>query len=78
VVDALGLLLGGRASPEMVRTGADRAAHPGIFEIAESPGDQTLEAPGSRWRSRKLLVEREIRLAAVRGFVLIAPLPRFF
>jgi len=28
VVDAFGLLLGGRASPEMIRTGADRAASP--------------------------------------------------
>jgi len=37
VVDALGLLLGGRASPEMVRTGAGRARISGIFEIAESP-----------------------------------------
>src|SRR5256885_8280863 len=32
VVDALGLLLGGRASAEMVRTGEARARIAGIFE----------------------------------------------
>ena len=32
VVDALGLLLGGRASGEMIRSGTDRARVSGIFE----------------------------------------------
>src|SRR5260370_16978033 len=32
VVDALALLLGGRAAAEMVRTGAERARVAGIFE----------------------------------------------
>ena len=40
VVDALGLLLGGRASAEMVRAGAERARVSGIFEIAPSPGSR--------------------------------------
>src|SRR5258708_30150057 len=35
VVDALGLLFGGRASAEMVRSGAARARISGIFEIAD-------------------------------------------
>src|SRR5947209_18045568 len=34
VVDALALLLGGRASADMVRAGADRARVSGIFEVA--------------------------------------------
>src|SRR5579863_2054003 len=33
VVDALALLLGGRATAEMVRTGAERARIAGIFEV---------------------------------------------
>ena len=33
VVDALALLLGGRASAEMVRTGSERARIAGIFEV---------------------------------------------
>jgi len=37
VVDAFGLLLGGRASPEMIRTGADRARVSGIFEARPGP-----------------------------------------
>ena len=36
VVDALALLLGGRASAEMVRAGAERARISGIFEVARS------------------------------------------
>lgn len=35
VVDALGLLFGGRASAEMVRTGCDKARVAGIFELPE-------------------------------------------
>src|SRR5437879_11365685 len=33
VVDALGLLLGGRASVEMIRSGKDRARIAGIFDV---------------------------------------------
>jgi len=36
VVDALGLLLGGKASPEVVRAGAGRAVLCGAFEVAVS------------------------------------------
>ncbi len=62
VVDALGLLLGGRASPEMVRTGAARARVSGIFEVAESPAlAQLLEDAGIEMEDRELLVEREIQ-----------------
>jgi DNA repair protein RecN (Recombination protein N) len=62
VVDALGLLLGGRASPEMVRTGAGRARVSGIFEVAESPAlAKLLEDAGIEIEDRELLVEREIQ-----------------
>ena len=62
VVDALGLLLGGRASPEMVRTGATRARVSGIFEVAESPAlAKLLEDAGIEIEDRELLVEREIQ-----------------
>src|SRR5208282_6015761 len=37
VVDALGLLFGGRASAEIVRAGAERARISGVFEIRPSP-----------------------------------------
>ena len=37
VVDALGLLFGGRASAEMIRTGAEKARISGIFEVTPTP-----------------------------------------
>ena len=62
VVDALGLLLGGRASPEMIRTGASRARVSGIFEVTESPAlAKLLEDAGIEIEDRELLVEREIQ-----------------
>src|ERR1700682_4174348 len=62
VVDALGLLLGGRASPEMVRTGAGRACVSGIFEVAESPAlARLLENAGIEMEDHELLIEREIQ-----------------
>ena len=64
VVDALGLLLGGRASTDMIRSGKERARVSGVFEIgpkaavvleqagfdAETGGDTT-----------ELLLDREIQ-----------------
>ena len=44
VVDALTLLFGGRASAEMVRTGAERARISGIFEVAPLGADALPEA----------------------------------
>jgi DNA repair protein RecN (Recombination protein N) len=62
VVDALGLLLGGRASAEMVRTGADRARVSGIFEIAATPDlSRMLQEAGIALEDGELLVEREIQ-----------------
>src|ERR1700690_330455 len=55
VVDALALLLGGRASAEMVRTGADRARIAGIFEIGGRALPEGVEAEDG-----ELIVEREI------------------
>ena len=74
VVDALGLLLGGRASPEMVRTGAARARVSGIFEVADSPAlARLLEDAGIEIEDRELLVEREIQAGKSRAFVCNRP-----
>lgn len=54
VVDAFGLLLGGRASADMIRSGADRARVSGIFD-APSKLPEGIEADGD-----ELLIEREI------------------
>src|SRR6185437_6624843 len=61
VVDALGLLLGGRASAEMVRTGAEKARISGLFELASSRAlTALLEQAGIEPEDNELLIEREI------------------
>ncbi len=62
VVDALGLLLGGRASAEMVRAGAARARVAGIFEVTATPVLMALlEDSGIELEDGELLIEREIQ-----------------
>jgi DNA repair protein RecN (Recombination protein N) len=62
VVDALGLLLGGRASAEMVRAGATRARVSGIFEVTATPALLALlEELGIEIEEGELLIEREIQ-----------------
>jgi len=61
VVDALALLLGGRASAESVRSGAERARVSGIFELARDKGLQALlSEAGIEIEDGELIVEREI------------------
>jgi DNA repair protein RecN (Recombination protein N) len=61
IVDSLGLLFGGRASAEVVRSGADRARITGIFEAVRSVElVGLLEAAGLEMEDGELLVEREI------------------
>ena len=55
LVDALALLFGGRASPEMIRTGEDRARLSAVFSVAASPPVEGVEVEDG-----ELLVEREI------------------
>src|SRR5208283_3426084 len=45
LVDALGLLLGGRASAEMVRTGESRARVAGIFDVRDHAAIRGLLEP---------------------------------
>jgi len=75
VVDALGLLLGGRASADVIRAGADRARIAGIFELAPEPGlVRLLEESGFELDSEELLLEREI-LAGGKSRAFIANRP---
>jgi len=61
VVDALGLLLGGRASGDMVRSGAERARISGIFELPSDPAVAALfSESGIDAEEGELLVEREV------------------
>src|SRR5512133_822251 len=61
VVDALGLLLGGRASADMVRSGMSRARIAGIFDVRDCAGvKRLLEPAGLELEEGELLIEREI------------------
>ncbi len=61
VVDALGLLFGGRASPDMVRSDTDRARISGIFEAPQDPACRALlEEAGVPMEDGELLMEREV------------------
>jgi len=60
VVDALGLLLGGRASADMIRSGRDRARVSGVFEIGAA-ASKVLERAGFDAAEVELLLDREIQ-----------------
>ncbi len=61
IVDALGLLFGGRASQDAVRTGADRARISGVFELPQDKAlARTLESAGIATEDGELILAREI------------------
>ncbi|MFN7624095.1 MAG: AAA family ATPase, partial [Acidobacteriota bacterium] len=61
IIDALGLLQGGRASQEMVRTGADRAAVEGLFDLeGNEPLLSLLTEAGIEGLDEGLVIRREI------------------
>lgn len=59
VVDALGLLLGGRASADMIRSGEERARVSGVFD-ANDQAAKVLAGAGFEAEDEELLIEREI------------------
>lgn len=76
IVDALGLLLGSKASPEMVRTGSDHASVSGVFQIAKFPSlTRFLEAQGVESDNQELILKREIsREGKSRAFISHQPI----
>lgn len=61
IVDALALLLGARASMDMIRSGEDRARIAGIFDMGHAAAAQPLLAQaGFETEDGELLIEREI------------------
>ena len=61
VVDALGLVLGGRASADMVRSDTVRARVSAIFEAPQNPASRALlEEAGIPVEDGELLIEREV------------------
>jgi DNA repair protein RecN (Recombination protein N) len=61
IVDSLGLLFGGRASAELVRSGTERARISGIFDVPQTAALRgVLEEAGIALEENELLIEREI------------------
>ncbi len=61
VVDALGLVLGGRASADMVRSDTERARVAAIFEAPREPVlQELLEQAGAPVEDGELIIEREV------------------
>src|SRR5450432_2166934 len=58
VVDALGLLFGGRASADMIRSGTSKARVSAIFEITGELAP--LVAAGIECEDGELIIEREV------------------
>ena len=65
VVDTLGLLLGGRASPETIRAGTERAVLCGLFEVVVSPDLKRAadEVGVELTPGGELLLKRELHLS---------------
>jgi len=69
VVGALGLLLGARASADMIRSGEQRARVSGRFTLPqESTARELLESAGLEDEDGELLIEREILKKAAQFF----------
>jgi DNA repair protein RecN (Recombination protein N) len=64
IVGALGLLLGERASVDLIRTGADRATVEGVFDVADRPEIATLlDERGIDAEESLVVLKREIAAA---------------
>jgi DNA repair protein RecN (Recombination protein N) len=71
ILAALGLLLGERASQDMLRTGETKAVVEGVFEIeGNSPLSQLLDESGIEAEGTDLIIKREI-IANGRGKVFV-------
>lgn len=62
IMDALSLILGGRAGAEMVRTGSERAVLDAVFDISHSPELQSLVSElGFEAEDSQLFLSREVQ-----------------
>lgn len=70
IVGALGLLLGERASTDLIRTGSDRASVEGIFDISERPElAELLDARGIEAEESLVVLKREITAGRARAWI---------
>jgi DNA repair protein RecN (Recombination protein N) len=60
IVDALGLLLGDKGYAEMIRTGAEKAAVLGLFELDDERLRRKIQDCGLGLNSEELIIKREL------------------
>lgn len=60
LIDALALLLGERASNDMIRHGCEKAVVTGVFDAAKKSVTRALEENGIDWEGGELILRREI------------------
>jgi DNA repair protein RecN (Recombination protein N) len=70
IVGALGLLLGERANADVIRTGADRAAVEGVFDIADRPEIRALlDERGIDVDEPMVVLKREVTPGRARAWI---------
>jgi DNA repair protein RecN (Recombination protein N) len=69
IIGALKMILGERASTDVVRTGAKKAIIEGLFDEADTPAIRTLLADNSIDPMPQLIMRREITTSYSRGFI---------
>src|SRR5436309_7348504 len=70
IVGALGLLLGERASADLIRTGADRATVEGVFDVDKRPEIRAfLDDHGLDVEEPLVVLKREIAAGRGRGWI---------
>ena len=70
IVGALGLLLGERASADVIRTGADRAAVEGEFDVADRPEIKSLlDDRGIEVDESTVVLKREVATGRARAWI---------
>ncbi len=63
LVDAISLLLGGRAQKELIRKGEEKARVEGVFSVSDCPAVQALLREQELDEGDELILSREITLA---------------
>src|SRR6478672_10079024 len=70
IVGALGLLLGERASADLIRTGAERATVEGVFDVSDRPEiGTTLDEHGIDVEEETVVLKREIAPGRARAWI---------
>jgi len=60
IVDALGLLIGGRFSSDLIKTGADRGSIEGLFSVTPNPDLELLLENAGFGATNELIIRREL------------------